>query len=113
MNRLTKMANDMVQIFSWSYAMQNLDEWDIHLSLAEVTYNVMAHKVRCVAPFEANLGYVSRLPIDFLLGPGHRDMADADNALNFAQKIEIILREVREHLQERQDDMAVSPNECR
>lgn len=69
MDGLAEKANDSVQTFLWAYASQNVDEWDNLLTLVEFTYNVATHKATRVSPIKADIGYIPRLPLDFLMDP--------------------------------------------
>jgi hypothetical protein len=97
-DRLAENANDTVQTFLRAFAMSNVNTWDNLLTLAEFTYNASVHKVTQVTPFEAGLGYVPRLPIDFLLTPVRDATAGQKEAAEFTNKIEMRLREIRERL---------------
>jgi hypothetical protein len=110
---LAEKANDMVQIFLRGYATADLNNCDADLSLAEFTYNATRYKVTRVVPFGADLSYIPRLPIDFLIDPTSACHKGTLEAHNFIQKIDTHLRIVREHLEEAQDQMATAANEHR
>lgn len=83
----------------WAYAISNIKTWDNLLLLAEFTYNATACKVTRVARFEADLGYILYLPIDFLLIPTRNMTAGQEEAASFTAHIEARLHEICERLQ--------------
>jgi hypothetical protein len=103
MDGLAQKANDTIQTFLRAYATADLNDWDAYLSLAEFTYNATRDKVACVAPFEGDLGYIPRLPIDFLIDPEHAHHQGALEAGEFVRQIDSHLQIVWERLEEAQD----------
>ena len=64
-------ANSTLETFLKAYIAQLEDpaNWDQLLPLAEFTYNAAKHKAIRMSPFEADIGYIPKLPLD-LLAPG-------------------------------------------
>ena len=81
------------------------------LPLAELTYNVANHKAIGMAPFEADIGHVPRLPLD-LLAPDPRRL-DSEEGLAYAEKLCKTLRMLHERMEEPQVAMTAEANEKR
>jgi len=86
-------------------------DWDQLLPLAEFTYNAAKHKAIGMSPFEANIGYIPRLPLD-LLAPGPF-VPNSPSAASYAEKLTKILRMLRERMEETQLAMVSDANEQR
>jgi hypothetical protein len=114
---LAEKANSTVQTFLRAYAVDNLDEWDQHLPLAEFTYNSAKHKATGSSPFEADIGFIPRIPLDFLANTTsrmHEQQSDATAAAtDFARSIGLRLKEIRERLERAQEIMAEEANRTR
>jgi hypothetical protein len=96
---LAEKVNDTGQMFLRVYTTTiNVNAWDVLLTLAEFTFHATVYKVAQVTPFEADLGYVCRLPIDFLLPPEHDVMAEHQEAVSFTDRIQAQLWEICERL---------------
>jgi len=79
------------------------------LPLAEFTYNAAKHNAIGRAPFEADIGYVPRLPLDLLApNPWH---LDSEKGLAYAEKLSKTLRILRERMEETQVTMTAEANE--
>jgi len=63
--------NATLETFLKTYIAQlkSPEQWSRWLPLAEFIYNVAKHKAIGTSPFEADIGYIPRLPLD-LLAPG-------------------------------------------
>jgi len=59
-------ANSIVERYLRSFVRTPPQEWDRFLALAEFSYNSHKHKSTGLAPFEADLGYIPRLPLDII-----------------------------------------------
>jgi len=81
------------------------------LPLAEFTYNAAKHKAIGMAPFEADIGYIPRLPLD-LLAPDPRRV-DSEEGVAYAEKLSKTLRMLRERMEETQVTMTAESNEKR
>ncbi|KAA8892716.1 hypothetical protein FN846DRAFT_896613 [Sphaerosporella brunnea] len=75
--------------------------------MAEFTYNATKHNATGPAPFEADMGRVTRLPRD-LLAPTVR--THSESAGQYAQRMMLDLRMLRERLEEAQFSMTVEAN---
>jgi hypothetical protein len=78
--------------------------------MAEVTYNATRHKATGCTPFEANMGRVPRLPLD-LLAPTVRQPSESTR--QFAERMVLNLRMLRERMEEAQLSMMVKANRHR
>jgi hypothetical protein len=111
---LAEKANGTVQTFLRAYAVDNLQEWDRHLALAEFTYNATKYKITRVSPVEADISWVPRLPLDIIGHTTSRDTSHSDSGMesaeSFAQMLRYQTRQVQERLEAAQADMVESAN---
>jgi hypothetical protein len=61
-------ANSIVERYLRAYTAERQDNWDQLLALAEFAYNATRQKSIQMSPFEADLSYVPRMPLDALAG---------------------------------------------
>jgi len=87
------------------------EQWSQLLPLAEFTYNVAQHKAIGMSPFEADIRYIPRLPLD-LLAPGPR-MPNSRPGMEYAERLVKILRMLHERMEEAQLTMVTEENEHR
>jgi transposase InsO family protein len=106
-------ANASLETFLKAYITQleHPRKWDRLLPLAEFTYNAAKHKAIGMSPFEADIGYIPRLPLD-LLAPGPRT-PDSHTAIAYAEHLAKTLRMLRERMEETQLSMVSEANEHR
>ena len=106
-------ANATLETFLKAYIAQlpRPEQWVRLLPLAEFTYNAAKHKAIGMAPFEADIGYVPRLPLD-LLAPDPQRL-DSEEGLAYAEKLSKILRMLRERMEETQVTITTEANEKR
>jgi len=106
-------ANATLETFLKAYIAQlkSLEQWSRLLPLAEFTYNVAKHKAIGMSPFEADIGYIPRLPLD-LLAPGPRTSL-LGLGTEYAERLVKILRMLREQMEETQLSMVTEANEHR
>jgi transposase InsO family protein len=57
-------ANSIVERYLRAYTASRQGEWDQLLALAEFAYNASRHQSLERSPFEADLGYIPRMPLD-------------------------------------------------
>jgi len=86
-------------------------QWSRLLPLAEFNYNTAKYKAVGMSPFEANIGYIPRLPLD-LLAPGLR-MPNPRRGTEYAEWLVKILPMLRERMEEAQLTMLTEANEHR
>jgi len=106
-------ANFTLETFLKAYIVQlkSPEKWSRLLLLAEFTYNVAKHKAIGMSPFEADIGYIPRLPLD-LLAPGPR-IPISRPGTEYAEHLVKILRMLREQMEETQLTMVLEANEHR
>jgi hypothetical protein len=106
-------ANATLETFLKAYIAQlrSPEQWSRLLPLAEFTYNAAKHKAIGMSPFEADIGYVLRLPLD-LLAPSPRAPA-AESGTAYAEKLAKTLRMLRERMEASQLTMTAEANEKR
>jgi len=104
-------ANATLETFLKAYMAQlkSPEQWSRLLLLAEFTYNAAKHKAIGMSPFEADIGYIPRLPLD-LLAPGPR-MPTSRPGMEYAERLVKILRMLRERIEETQLTMVSEANE--
>ena len=106
-------ANATLETFLKAYIAQlkSPEQWSRLLPLAEFTYNAAKHKAIGMSPFEADIGYVPRLPLD-LLAPGPRTPA-SKSGTEYVENLAKIVRMLRERMEETQLAMVSEANEHR
>jgi len=105
-----KKANATLETFLNAYIAQlkSPEQWSRLLPLAEFTYNAAKHKAIGMSPFEADIGYILRLPLD-LLAPGTRTPISRPGT-EYAERLVKILRMLRERMEETQLTMVSEAN---
>jgi len=86
-------------------------QWSCLLPLADFTYNAAKHKAIGMLPFEADIGYIPRLPLD-LLAPGPQTSITRLET-EYAERLVKILRMIRDRMEETQLTMVSEANEHR
>jgi len=106
-------ANATRETFLKAYIVElkSPEQWSCLLPLAEFTYNAAKHKAIGMSPFEADIGYIPRLPLD-LLAPGPRTPISRLGT-EYAECLIKILRMLRERMEETQLTMLSEANEHR
>jgi hypothetical protein len=61
-------ANSIVERYLRTFAAEDERNWDELLPLAEFSYNAHTHKSLGMTPFEADLSYTPRTPLDMMTG---------------------------------------------
>jgi len=106
-------ANAMLETFLKAYIAQleSPKQWSRLLPLAEFTYNAAKHKAISLSPFEVDIGYIPRLPLD-LLAPGPRTPV-LRPGMEYAERLVKILQMLCERMEEAQLTMVMEANEHR
>jgi len=106
-------VNATLETFLKEYIAQlkSPEQWSRLLPLAEFTYNAAKHKAIGMSPFEADIGYIPRLPLDPLV-PGPRTPISRPGT-EYAECLIKILRILRERMEESQLTMVSEANEHR
>jgi hypothetical protein len=112
-DRQAEKSNATLETFLKAYIAQLPfpEQWTRLLPLAEFTYNAAKHKAIGMSPFEADIGYVPRLPLD-LLAPDPRT-PDSESGTTYAERLSKILRMLRERMEKAQLTMTTEANEKR
>jgi len=95
-------ANATLETFLKAYIVQlkSPEQWSHLLLLAEFTYNAAKHKAIGMSPFEPDIGYIPRLPLDLLaLGP---PTPISRPGKEYVECLVKILRTLRERMEETQ-----------
>jgi len=96
-----EMANSIVERYLRSFVQTRPQEWDRLLSLAEFSYDAHRHQSTGLAPFEADLGYIPRLPMD-VIAESRPSRQDCALATSFAATMADILHQLQEALKHTQ-----------
>jgi len=106
-------ANATLETFLKAYIAQlkSPEQWSRLLPLAEFTYNAAKHKAIGMSPFEADIGYIPRLPLD-LLAPGPRTPVSRPGT-EYAERLVKILWMLCERMEETQLSIFTVANEHR
>jgi len=109
---LAEKANATLKMFLKAYIVQlkSPEQWSCLLPLAEFTYNATKHKASGMSPFEADIGYIPRLPLD-LLTPGPWTPVSVPGMV-YPERLVKILRMLRERMEETHLSMVTEANEC-
>ena len=95
-------SNKTVTTFLTAFATHHTDEWDRLLPLAEFAYNASPHRTTKEVPFEADLGYISRLPLDAIVDAAHAPTtipkASTLRGRAFAEKLQRLLYSVQDEI---------------
>ena len=83
-------ANSIVERYLHSFVQTRPQEWDRLLSLAEFSYNAHCYQSTGLARFEADLGYIPRLPMD-IIAEGRPSRPEHHGATSFATTMADIL----------------------
>jgi len=104
-------ANATLETFLKAYISQLIspEQWSRLLPLSEFTYNAAKHKAIGRSPFEADIGYILRLPLN-LLAPGPRT-PNSRPRTESAEQLVKILGMLRERMEEVQLIMVMEANE--
>lgn len=105
-------ANSIVERYLRSFVRTRPEEWDRLLSLAEFSYNAHHHQSTGLASFEADLGYIPRLPMD-IIADSRPSRPDHSGAKSFATTMADILHQLQEALKKTQSRQTSEANKKR
>jgi hypothetical protein len=107
-------ANSIVERYLRTFAANDERRWDDLLPLAEFSYNAHTHKSLGMTPFEADLCYTPRTPLDMMTSgvrqakPGH-----GEEAVSFVTTMQDNLRKMRAVLLTVQETQREQANKTR
>jgi len=113
---LSENSNKMVVRYLCGFATYNQANWDDYLPLAEYAYNSSVHRSTKQTPFDLDLGYEPRLPVE-LIAELHRPQAN-ESAKSFqgwemVERLKRILGVARDELRDAQDKQTGEANKSR
>jgi len=87
-------VNATLETFLKAYIAQmpRPEQWMRLLPLAEFTYNATKHKAISMSPFEADIGYIPRLPLDLLAPSPQTPGSESESGASYADKMARNLR---------------------
>ena len=103
-------ANSIVETYLPAFATEHPDAWPDLLPLSEFAYNAAKHKATKLTPFEADLGYTPRLPIDVIAQ--HTTPPHAE-ARTFAAHMRAVLTRLHDSLEQAQSAQIHEANKHR
>jgi len=120
-------ANSIVERYLRAYATNRQRTWDRLLPLAEFAYNSTIQTAIGMTPFEADIGYVPRMPLDSIAAVRQGSVAASpsknkkrsneansmSSGQSFAQRMHDIMVEIRQNLFRTQEDYITSANKHR
>jgi hypothetical protein len=119
---LAEKVNSIVERYLRTFAAGNERNWAKLLPLAEFAYNASKHKATEMAQFEADLGYVPRMPLDVIAATtsansnsygGAAARPGGKQAVSFATTMADILAQLRDKLAITQTAQAAEANKKR
>jgi hypothetical protein len=119
---LAEKVNSIVERYLRTFAAGNERNWAKLLPLAEFAYNASKHKATEMTPFEADLGYVPRMPLDIIAATtsansnsygGAAARPGGQQAVNFATTMADILAQLQDKLAIAQANQAAEANKKR
>eukprot|EP01113_Clastostelium_recurvatum_P034980 TRINITY_DN4817_c0_g2_i2.p1 TRINITY_DN4817_c0_g2~~TRINITY_DN4817_c0_g2_i2.p1 ORF type:complete len:896 (+),score=120.90 TRINITY_DN4817_c0_g2_i2:2313-5000(+) len=96
-----------------SYVNHHQNDWDRWLTTQEFAFNSVPSKTTGVAPFEANLGYIPRVPSSFFNVGGQPSESDVPAANSLLDRIRALTCLARDNILAAQDRMSAYANEGR
>jgi hypothetical protein len=107
-------ANSIVERYLRTFAAEDERKWDDLLPLAEFSYNAHTHKSLGMTPFEADLCYTPRTPLDMMTG-GVRQAKPGrgEEAVSFVTTMQDNLRKMRDVLRTVQETQREQANKSR
>ena len=112
---LAEKANQTIERYLRTFVAGNEQKWDDLLPLAEFSYNAHVHKVHGMSPFEADLGYTPRMPMDIMAAStaAGRPRPRGAQAVTFATHMNDIVQDLTNSIKVAQEAAAVEANKKR
>jgi hypothetical protein len=112
----TEKANHVIGTYLRAFSRHNSDNWDDKLPMGEYAYNASVHVATGKTPFELDMGYNPRMPIDISVRAaiGRGDSREKfKSRLGFAEAMQFDLENAKEKLGEAQENQQLAADENR
>lgn len=111
----TEKANHVIGTYLRAFSRHDPDNWDDTLPFGEFSYNASVHAATGKTPFELDLGYTPRMPIDLTIPAAIRGRAEekGGSGLSFAESMRYNLETAKEKLAEAQDNQKLAADKSR
>ena len=109
----TEKVNNVIGVYLRAFSRHNPNNWDSLLPLGEFAYNASLHASTGKTPFELDLGYTPRLPIDLTIRQALKSSQKNETAMTFAEQMKSNLEVAKEKLAEAQDQQKVAADQKR
>jgi hypothetical protein len=106
-------ANSIVRRFLRAFSTNKQRSWDALLAIAEFAYNSHRHQSTGISPFEADRGYIPRMPLDSMTTTRCRRPPRGHPEVNFSIYMADILKELEMALAHAQEQQIVEANSHR
>jgi hypothetical protein len=106
----TEKANGIIERYLKAFAALHQDRWDEFLPMAEFAYSSTVHKSTGKTPFELDLGYTPRMPVDIAIQTARNTTR---STATFAERMATLLEDAKEMLRNTQDNMIKEANKRR
>ena len=109
-------ANHIIGTYLRAFSRHDPDNWDDKLPMGEYAYNASVHVATGKTPFELDLGYNPRMPIDISVRAaiGRDDTANGENSgVGFAEAMQFVVDIAKEKLVEAQEKQKLAADEDR
>ena len=100
----TERTNRFIEDYIRCYCSSKQSEWYLKLPLCEFAYNSRLHESIGMSPFEADLGYIPRAPIDVIIDQLRPDVRNSD-ATKFVHLQKTNLKVAQDSMNEAQERM--------
>jgi len=111
----TEKVNHVIGTYLRAFSRHDPNRWDDMLPMGEFAYNSSTHAATGNSPFELDLGYLPRMPVDVVvraaIGTGTRGKAEA--GLSFADRMKYVVALAREKLSEAQEHQKLAADNDR
>jgi hypothetical protein len=111
----TEKVNHVIGSYLRAFARHKPDNWDELLPMGEYAYNASVHSSTGKTPFELDLGYTPKIPIDIAISRsiGLPTTNKGTSAISFLERMQMNIDIAREKLAEAQDAQKLAADESR
>ena len=98
----TEKVNHVIGTYLRAFSRHDPDHWDEMLPMGEFAYNSSVHSATGKTPFELDLGYTPRMPVDVTVRSviGFGSTGKGGSGLEFADRMKYVVEIAREKLSE-------------